>query len=110
MNSTTNRSAPGLCAARIAVICGLAVGEPPVLVGQAVGGVLPGLVVGAWVGVAVGAVVVGATVAVRAGVEGAVVGAAVVGAADGEGVRRTVSGPQAATTAKVSANSALARR
>ncbi len=83
--------------------------EPPVRVGQAVGGVLPGLVVGAGVGVAVGGALVGAGAAVRVGV-GVAVGAALVGATVGVGEIRTVSGVQATAITEVSAKSATRRR
>jgi len=74
------------------------VGEPPVSVGQALGGVLPGLVVGAGVGVAVGAAVVGATVAVRVAVGAAVVATAVAAVGLLE-IRTVSSGAHAARSA-----------
>jgi len=83
-------------------------GDPPVSVAQELFGVPPGRVVGVGVGGMLGPVFidgVGAGDADRVGVSKGGVGAAVVGEANGAGVRRTVSGPQAAATSEVSRKS-----
>jgi len=111
LNSNTSRSKPGLCAIRTAVRRARFALDPPVCGGHAAFGVLPGLVVAVGVGVGegVGAAVVGAAVGVRDGAAVVGAGVAVAGAGDAE-ILTVSSGVQAAETAKVTKNSAVARR
>jgi hypothetical protein len=106
----TNRSRPGLCAARRAATRGAASADPPVSVGQAVEAVTRGLPVTVGTTAALGGAVVRAGVVVRVGVGAAVVGATVVGATMGVGVARTVSGAHASPAIRAIENSAGSTR
>jgi len=106
----TNRSEPGLCAARKEATRGAARGDPPVSVGQAVEAVTLGLPVTVGTTAALEGAVVGASVVVRVGVGAAVDAAAVPGAIVGDGVARAVSVAHAGPAIKVIVSSPMSIR